>query len=94
MNVDRLERGGDYLNYVLIHGTKLGTEANNYIRRLQRSTNGFEALRLMRLRFTTVVGQADFYLAECERDSGELLQLNLCSKSYYWTHCLPSTWFP
>ena len=47
--VDRLERGGDYLNYVLIHGTKLGTEANNYIRRLQRSTNGFEALRLMRL---------------------------------------------
>ena len=32
--VDRLERGGDYLNYVLIHGTKLGTEANNYIRRL------------------------------------------------------------
>ena len=30
--VDRLERGGDYLNYVLIHGTKLGTEANNYIR--------------------------------------------------------------
>ena len=50
--VDRLERGGDYLNYVLIHGTKLGTEANNYIRRLQRSTNGFEALRLMRLRFS------------------------------------------
>ena len=39
--LDRLERGGDYLNYVLIHGTKLGTEANNYIRRLQRSTNGF-----------------------------------------------------
>ena len=50
--VDRLERGGDYLSYVLIHGTKLGTEANNYIRRLQRSTNGFEALRLMRLRFS------------------------------------------
>ena len=50
--VDRLERGGDYLNYVLIHGTKLGTEANKYIRRLQRSTNGFEALRLMRLRFS------------------------------------------
>ena len=49
---DRLERGGDYLNYMLIHGTKLGTEANNYIRRLQRSTNGFEALRLMRLRFS------------------------------------------
>ena len=49
---DRLERGGDYLNYVLTHGTKLGTEANNYIRRLQRSTNGFEALRLMRLRFS------------------------------------------
>ena len=50
--VDRLERGGDYLNYVLIHGTKLGTEANNYIRRLQRSTNGIEALRLRRLRFS------------------------------------------
>ena len=50
--VDRLSRGGDYLNYVLIHGTKLGTEANNYVRRLQRSTNGFEALRLMRLRFS------------------------------------------
>ena len=50
--VDRLERGGDYLNYVLIHGTKLGTEANNYVRRLQRSTNGFEALRLMRLRYS------------------------------------------
>ena len=49
---DRLERGGDYLSYMLIHGTKLGTEANNYIRRLQRSTNGFEALRLMRLRFS------------------------------------------
>ena len=49
---DRLERGGDYLNYMLIHGTKMGTEANNYIRRLQRSTNGFEALRLMRLRFS------------------------------------------
>ena len=49
---DRLERGGDYLNYVLIHGTKLGTEANNYVRRLQRSTNGFEALRLMRLRYS------------------------------------------
>ena len=49
---DRLERGGDYLNYVLIHGTKLGTEANNFVRRLQRSTNGFEALRLMRLRYS------------------------------------------
>ena len=49
---DRLERGGDYLNYVLIHGTKLGTEANNYVRRLQRSTNGFEALRLMSLRYS------------------------------------------
>ena len=49
---DRLERGGDYLNYVLIHGTKLGTEAKNYVRRLQRSTNGFEALRLMRLRYS------------------------------------------
>ena len=49
---DRLERGGDYLNYMLIHGTKLGTEANNYIRGLQRSTNGYEALRLMRLRFS------------------------------------------
>ena len=48
--VDRVERGGDYLNYILIHGTKLGTEANNYVRRLQRSTNGFEALRLLRLR--------------------------------------------
>ena len=35
--VDRLERGGDYLNYVLIHGTKLGTETNNYVRRLQRA---------------------------------------------------------
>ena len=50
--LDRLERGGDYLNYVLIHGTKLGTEANNYVRRLQSSTNGFEALRLMRLRYS------------------------------------------
>ena len=48
--LDRVSRGGDYLNYVLIHGTKLGTEANNYVRRLQRSTNGFEALRLLRLR--------------------------------------------
>ena len=26
--LDRVERGGDYLNYVLIHGTKLGTELN------------------------------------------------------------------
>ena len=41
---DRLERGGDYLNYVLTHGTKLGTEANNYVRRLQRSTNGFTTI--------------------------------------------------
>ena len=50
--LDRVSRGGDYLNYVLIHGTKLGTEANNYVRRLQRSTNGFEALRLLRLRYS------------------------------------------
>ena len=35
-----------------MHGTKLGTEANNYVRRLQRSTNGFEALRLLRLRYS------------------------------------------
>ena len=143
--VDRLERGGDYLNYVLTHGTKLGTEANNYIRRLQRSTNGFEALRLMRLRYSggqtlqnyqllrdilnpkftesqqrfqyrqwleslsryelearqplgdnlkiatlvnglrrqstttsVAVGQTDFHLAECERDSRELLQFSSC----------------
>ena len=159
--VDRLERGGDYLNYVLIHGTKLGTEANNYVRRLQRSTNGFEALRLMRLRFSggqmlqnyqllrdilnpkftesqqhfqyrqwleslsryelesrhplddnlkiatlvnglrgnlqttsVAVGQTDFYMAECERDSRELLQLYLCSQSYHWTHSLLGSWFP
>ena len=45
---DRVVRGGDYLNYVL----KLGTEANNYTRRLQRSTHGFEALRLLRLRYS------------------------------------------
>ena len=50
--LDRVERGGDYLNYILIHGTKLGTEANNYVWRLQRSTNGFEALRLLRLRYS------------------------------------------
>ena len=50
--MDRVSRGGDYLNYVLIHGTKLGTETNNYVRRLQRSTNGFEALRLLRLRYS------------------------------------------
>ena len=50
--LERVERGGDYLNYTLIHGTKLGTEANNYVRRLQRSTNGFEALRLLRLRYS------------------------------------------
>ena len=53
--LDRVERGGDYLNYILIHGTKLRTEANNYVRRLQRSTNGFEALRLLRLRYTTTL---------------------------------------
>ena len=29
--MDRVSRGGDYLNYVLIHGTKLGTETNNYV---------------------------------------------------------------
>ena len=39
--MDRVPRGGDYLNYVLTHGTKLGTETNNY-RRLPRSTNGFK----------------------------------------------------
>ena len=50
--IDRVERGGDYLNYILIHGTKLGTEANSHVRRLQRSTNGFEALRLLRLRYS------------------------------------------
>ena len=50
--LDRVERGGDYLNYILIHGTKLGTEANNYVRRLQGSTNGFEALRLLTLRYS------------------------------------------
>ena len=49
--LDRVSRGGDYLNYV-IHGTKLGTEANNYVLRLQRSTSGFEALRLLRLRYS------------------------------------------
>ena len=36
----------------MIHRTKLGTEANNYVRRLQRRTNGFEALRLLRRRFS------------------------------------------
>ena len=36
----------------MIHGTKLGTEAYNYVHRLQRSPNGFEALRLLRLRFS------------------------------------------
>ena len=157
--VDRLERGGDYLNYVLMHATKLGTEANNYIRRLQRSTNGFEALRLMRLRFSGGQMLQNYQLlreilnpkftesqqhfqyrqwleslsryelearqplddnlkiatlanglrgnlqqhlllsvkptsTKCERDSGELLQLNLCSQSYYRTHCLPSPWLP
>ena len=50
--MDRVPRGGDYLNYALIHGTKLRTEANNYVRRLHRSGNGFEALRLLRLRYT------------------------------------------
>ena len=50
--LERVSRGGEYLNYVLIHGTKLGTEANNYVRRLQRSTNGFEILRLLRLRYS------------------------------------------
>ena len=45
----RVSCGGDYLNCVLTHGTKLGTEANNYVCRLQRSTNGFEELRRLRL---------------------------------------------
>ena len=49
---ERVFREGDYLNYVMIHGTKLGTEANNYVRRLQRGTNGFEALRMLRLPFS------------------------------------------
>ena len=160
MILDRVSRGGDYLNYVLIHGTKLGTEANNYVRRLQRSTNGFEALRLLRLRYsggqmlqnyqllrellnpkfteaqqhyqyrqwlellsryeleaaqplddnlkiaTLINGlrgnlqqhllflvKPYIYLAKCSRDSGELLQLYVCSQSYYWSHCLPSAWF-
>ena len=43
---------------------------------------------------SAVVGQTDFCMAECERDSGELLQLYLCSQSYHWSYCLPSTWLP
>ena len=50
----RVERGVDYLNYVLIHGTKVGTETNNYVRRLQRSIHGFEARRLLRLRVSVL----------------------------------------
>ena len=37
------------MSYVLIHGTKIGTETNNYVRRLQRNTHSFEALRLLRV---------------------------------------------
>ena len=45
----RVETRADYMSYVLIHGTKIGTEAaNNNVRRLQRNTYGFEALRLLR----------------------------------------------
>ena len=40
------------MNYVFTRWGKVGAEANNYVRRLQRSTHGFEALRLLRLRFS------------------------------------------
>ena len=42
---------------------------------------------------SVTVGQTDLYMAECERDSRELLQFHLCSQSYYWSYCLPSSWF-
>ena len=42
---------------------------------------------------SVTVGQTDLYMAECERDSRELLQFHLCSQSYYWSHCLLSSWF-
>ena len=44
---EKVERVAEYLSCVLIYGTKVG--ANNYGRRLQRNTHGFEALRLLRL---------------------------------------------
>ena len=42
----------DYLSYVLVHSTKTGSEPNHYIRRLHQSEKGFEAWRLLRLRYS------------------------------------------
>ena len=158
--LDRVSQWDDYLNYVLIHGTKLGTEANNHVRRLQRSTNGFEALRLLRLRYSGVQTLQNYQLlrellnpkfteaqqhyqyrqwlellSRYELEAAqplddnlkiatllnglrgslqqhlqlsvkptstrqnvreivrELPQFQVCPQSYYWTHCLPSSWF-
>ena len=47
-----IEKAASYLLYILLHSTKPGSEINSHIRRLGRSTHGFEAWRLLRLRFS------------------------------------------
>ena len=48
----KVKKASDYLNYILVHSTKTGSEPNHYIRRLHQSENGFEAWRLLRLRYS------------------------------------------
>ena len=47
-----VEKAASYLLYILLHSIKQISEINSYIRRLRRSTHGFAAWRLLRLRFS------------------------------------------
>ena len=48
----KVKRASDYLSYILVHSTKTGSEPNHYIRPLHQNENGFEAWRLLRLRYS------------------------------------------
>ena len=48
----KVKKASDYLSYILVHSTKTASEPNHYIRRLHQQENGFEAWRLLRLRYS------------------------------------------
>ena len=54
----KVKKASDYLNYILVHSTKTASEPNHYISRLHQQENGFEAWRLLRLRYSGAIDWA------------------------------------
>ena len=54
----KVKKASDYLSYILAHSTKTASEPNHYIRRLHQQENGFEAWRLLRLRYSGAIDWA------------------------------------